>query len=181
MVYCFLADGFEETEAIVTIDILRRAGIEVFVAGVSKTEVTSTHNITVKTDISDKDVKLCDELEAVILPGGMPGTTNLDNSQIVRDAVAYCNENGKVIGAICAAPSVFGHMGLLKGKKATCFPGFEDELFGAKVMDLPVVCDGNIVTSKGAGCVFEFSFALVEKLKGKEAAQNVRATMQTPY
>lgn len=168
MIYLFLADGFEETEALVTVDVLRRAEYEIKTVGVGKDTVTGTHGICVKADISEAEVVLDDELEAVILPGGMPGTLNLKGSEKVKEAVLFANENGKTVGAICAAPSVLGEWGLLKGKTATCYPGFEEALVGAEVCDAPCVISDNIVTAKGAGTVFEFSFALVDIIAWRE-------------
>ena len=168
MIYLFLADGFEETEALVTVDVLRRAEYEIKTVGVGKDMITGTHGICVKADISDEDIVLDNTLDAVILPGGMPGTLNLKASEIVKKAVLFANGQGKTVGAICAAPSVLGEWGLLAGKTATCYPGFEDALAGAEVCDAPCVISDNIVTAKGAGAVFEFSFALVDIIAWRE-------------
>ncbi len=167
MVYVFLADGFEEIEAFAPVDILRRAGIECQTVGVTGKTVTGSHAISVITDITADELDM-DLLSAVILPGGMPGTTNLNSSDTVRKAVMYAAERGLLVAAICAAPSVLGHLGLLRGKKATCFPGFEPELTGAVYQDTPVCRDGNIITSHGAGAALDFAFAVLDALKGEK-------------
>lgn len=169
MIYVFLADGFEETEAITTIDYLRRCELEVKTVGVKALPVIGSHKIKVIADILATDVEL-KKIDMIVLPGGMPGTINLEQSKIVNEAIDYCAENNKIIAAICAAPSILGHKGLLKGKDATCFAGFEDELFGANFKTDDVVIDGNIITSRSAGTANQFSFALVTKLLSKERA-----------
>lgn len=166
MVYVFLADGFEEAEALCPIDVMRRAKIDVKSVSVSDNcYVTGSHGITVKSDITVKEATF-DSVEGIVLPGGMPGTLNLENSETVAKFIDYCNKNNLVIGAICAAPSILGKMGLLNGKNATCFNGFEKFLFGANIVSAPAVRDGNIVTSCGAGAAFDFSYKLVEVLLG---------------
>ena len=119
MIYLFLANGFEEIEALTPADILRRGGVEVVTVGIGGTEIKGSHNITVKADISDSDFSLLNDVDGIVLPGGMPGTRNLEKSNKVIKAVTYCNERNLVIGAICAAPSILGHLGILKDKKAT--------------------------------------------------------------
>lgn len=170
MVCVFLADGFEELEALTPIDVLRRAGIKVLTIGVGNEYITGSHSVTVKCDICENDFVFGDDVDAVILPGGMPGTLNLANSEIVKNAVISANSEGKLVAAICAAPSVLGLCGILNGKKATCFPGFEDKLTGAQFVNLPVVCDGNIITAWGAGAAFDFSFRILENLTGDSEA-----------
>lgn len=178
MVYLFLANGFEECEALAPLDILRRGGVQVVTVGVDGEFITGAHNITVKADILDKDIILNDNLDAVILPGGMPGTTNLENSEIVKEAVTFANSNNKIVCAICAAPKILGNMGLLKGKNATCFPGFEEELEGAVLSTDYVVKDGNIITAKGAGVAFEFGFQILSELKGTDTSKALKSQMQ---
>lgn len=178
MLYCFLADGFEETEAIAPIDMLKRAKIAIKTVGVGGAEITGAHAICVKCDMADSDIVLDGSLEGIILPGGMPGTLNLEKSAAVQQAIDYCAENGKLICAICAAPSVLGHKGLLYGKEAIAFPGFEDELKGAKISSLPVVKDGNFITAKGAGVALQFGLEIVSALKGAELAQEIKRTIQ---
>lgn len=178
MVYVFLANGFEETEALAPVDILRRSGVDVKTVGVGGDKVTGSHGITVLADISDTEVET-DVIEAVVLPGGMPGTLNLEKSPVVRACIEYCAQNDLPICAICAAPSILGHMGLLKGKKATCFPGFEQELDGAEVQqDKLAVTDGKIVTGKGAGAAIEFGLAVAALLAGQDESDKTRAALQ---
>ena len=174
MVYMFLANGFEEIEALCPLDLLRRAGVEVTTVGTNGAEtVMGAHGICVHADIPDtmfRDSKP----EMVILPGGMPGSSNLDASRVVDTALRAASSCGAYLAAICAAPMVLGHRGYLKGKKAICFPGFEQELEGAIIADSRVVRDGNVITAAGMGVALEFGLALVAALKGQEAADNLR-------
>lgn len=180
MVYIFLADGFEECEALVPLDILRRGGIEVSTVGVTGKSVTGAHGITVTADI-DSEEAVIDNLKAVVLPGGMPGTLNLEKSETVQKFIDFAADKGALICAICAAPSVLGHKGLLNGKKATCFPGFEKELYGARFEDVKAVSDGKIITACGAGAAFEFGFKILTALTGDKTAaeQLAKAMMYT--
>ena len=177
MVYVFLAEGFEEVEALSPVDILRRGGVEVKTVGIAGKTVKGSHGISVLSDLTADEVTLS-EIEAVILPGGMPGTLNLEKNSTVQEAIKFAHENGKLIGAICAAPSILGKAGLLAGKRATCFPGFEEYLSGAKYCDEPAVRDGNIITSRGAGAALEFGFFLLAALKGENAADELRLAMK---
>ncbi len=177
MFYMFLADGFEETEAIATLDVMRRAGLEVQTVGVKSQQVVGTHNVAVIADILIDDA-VFDNLEGVVLPGGMPGTTNLENCKRVIDFVKYANDNQKIVAAICAAPSIPGHLGILKGKNATCFPGFESELNCKSYTASHTTTDGLIVTAKGAGCAIEFGQAIVSLAKSKEVADKIVENMQ---
>ncbi len=174
MVYIFLADGFEETEAIAPIDILRRAGAEVVTVGITGDTATSSHGIEVKCDINAKDAKLGEGLEMIILPGGKRGTDNLEKSGFVRSAVEYCDKNFVRIAAICAAPSVLGKMGVLKGKHAICYPGFEKFLDGAVISDKKVVTDGNVTTAAGAGVSVQFGLELARALYGAKRADDIK-------
>ena len=176
MVYIFLADGFEETEAIAPLDILRRAQIEVAAVGIGGREITGSHGVTVRADIGE-DEAVTEGLEMVVLPGGA-GTKNLEKSPAVARFVDYAAANGLVIGAICAAPSILGHRGLLRGRRAVAFPGCEKELTGAAVESTPVCVDGNIVTANGAGAAVAFGLALAAKLVGEKAAGEIGARMQ---
>ncbi len=178
MIYVFLADGFEEIEALAPVDFLKRAGIEVVTVGVASKEVTGTHNIKVIADITAAEVNLNDELQGVILPGGMPGAENLNNSSLVQGAIDYCAQNNKIIAAICAAPFILGRKGLLNGKNATCFPGFEDELEGANLTDAGVMVDGMLVTAKGAGVAWEFGAAICSIITGEEKALEILRGIQ---
>lgn len=177
MVYVFLADGFEEIEAVTTVDIIRRANIEVQTVSIQNTRtVTGSHGIIVTADLMAAEINK-QNIEAVILPGGMPGTTNLQNSKAVEETLRYAAEHDKWIAAICAAPSVLGYYGYLKGKNAVCFPGFEDQLTGANVQKVPVVTDGKIITSRGAGTAHLFAFTLVALLKNSEIADKIKKGM----
>ncbi len=179
MVYLMLADGFEEIEALTPLDILRRAEIEVQTVGVTGQTVTGAHSIPVKADITIKEINL-QEITAIILPGGMPGTLNLKADKTVEKAIITAFENGKLIAAICAAPSILGSLGLLKNKTATCFPGFENELIGAEINrdDFVVKCD-NFITAAGAGVASEFGFSIVDYLLGStKKSQDLKNTMQ---
>lgn len=173
MIYLFLAEGFEEIEALEPVDILRRAGLEVktVAVGTSKT-VKGTHGIEVIADMTESDLDDTTP-EAIILPGGMPGTTNLEQSAIVIDTLMRSAMEGSLVCAICAAPSILGICGHLKGRRATCFPGFEEYLDGATVVDERVVRDGNIITSRGMGCAAEFALCIVETLRGKQKADEI--------
>lgn len=178
MVYCFLADGFEEVEAIAPIDMLRRAGVEVTTVGIGKRLIMGRHNIPVTADIEDSEFSADENLEAVILPGGMPGTLNLDASQVVHDALDYAEEHGKLICAICAAPSVLGKKGLLSGREAIAYPGFEKELKGAVISKKHVVRDGNVITAKGAGVAVKFGLEIVAALVGREKSDEISEGIQ---
>ena len=183
MVYLFLANGFEEVEAITPVDILRRAGVEVSTVAVGDLldkNVIGAHGIGITADISLTDINY-DDIDAIILPGGMPGTRNLDESEEVRQAIKYCFDNDRLICAICAAPSVLGHLGLLKGKKATCFPGFERELHSAVFTGAEVTVDGKIITADGPGAAMKFGEAIAAQFVGIDAAKRVTDSMQCRY
>ena len=178
MVYVFLADGFEEIEALAPVDFLRRAGVEVNIVGVTGEVCTGAHGIEVKTDVALCDVVLDDKVEGVILPGGMPGADNLDKSPEVHNAIDYCIEKENLVCAICAAPFILGKKGLLNGKKATCFPGFEEYLEGATVRPIGVVRDGNIITARGAGVAWEFGAEIAAQIVGKEKSEGILGAIQ---
>lgn len=178
MIYVFLANGFEETEAIAPIDMLRRAGEELKTVGVTGKTVTSSHGITVTADITSDEISLDSELKMIVLPGGMPGTNNLEASPVVQSAIDYCAAEGRYIGAICAAPKIIGAKGLLRGRMAVCFPGFESFLEGAEVRTDIVVRDGDYITAKGAGAAVAFGLKLVEVLHGPELSQKLEAQIQ---
>lgn len=177
MYYLFLAEGFEEIEALAPIDILRRADIEVYTVGVGAKTVTGAHGVPVVADVMDCEICPDGDCEGVILPGGMPGTLNLEKSASVQSFVDYCRDNGRLLAAICAAPSILGHKGLLKGKKAVCFPGFEEQLFEADVRQDAVMTDGNIITACGAGAAMKFGFEIVKYINGKATADHFKETM----
>lgn len=173
MIYVFLADGFEETEAIAPIDILRRAKQDVRTVGVGTASPTSSHGIKVTADITENDISLDGELQLIVLPGGMPGTINLEASGTVQKAIAYCVQHDIPVGAICAAPSILGKPGLLSGKKAVCFPGFEQYLKGADVLNKLCVTDGLFTTACGAGAAIAFGLELVRVLCGAEKSEEI--------
>lgn len=177
MVYIFLADGFEIIEALAPVDMLTRAKIDVKTVGIGKKIVTSSCGVAVTADITDDEFKF-EDVEAIVLPGGMPGTINLENSLLVQSAIDKANENGIFICAICAAPSILGHKGLLKGKNVIAFPGFEEALDGAIVSKDHVITDGNYITAKGAGVAVDFGLEIVKNLRGEEAANSIRSAIQ---
>lgn len=177
MVYVFLADGFEEIEAFAPVDVLRRAGVEVKTVGVTGEYVTGSHGIKTAADI-----KLCEatteKLDAIVLPGGLPGTTNLEADETVQKFIDYCAGNDKYLCAICAAPSVFGHKGLLCGKEATSYPSFQSHLEGAKLSNKYVARDGKYITARGAGVSLEFGAEIASVFVGKEKASAILESMQ---
>ena len=175
--FLFLADGFEECEAIAPIDMLRRGGVEVVTVSVTgRRDVTGANDICV---ITDKLFDECDFAAAdmLILPGGMPGAQHLNEHEGLKNLIVRLSAQNKWIAAICAAPMVLGGLGLLKGRKATCYPGFESKLTGATCSTEAVEIDGNIITGKGPGYACNFGCALLTALMGKETAQNVWAGM----
>lgn len=177
MIYVFLADGFEETEALAPVDLLRRAGKNVVTIGVGDNIIRGSHGIPVIADTIAQEIRLDEELEMIVLPGGMPGTLNLEKSEYVQKAIDYCVQNNRFIGAICAAPSILGHKGLLRGKKAVCYTGFETQLDGAVVGDGAVETDGIFITARGAGVAVEFGLKLVEKAVSEEESNRQRAAI----
>ncbi len=177
MVICFLANGFEEIEGLTPVDCLRRCEKEVVTVGIGDVIIKGSHGIPVITDMEDNELKLTRAIEMIILPGGMPGTLNLEKNDAVQNAIDYCAENNIPIAAICAAPSILGHKGLLKGRKAVCYPGFEQELEGAEVLDCAVAIDGSIITACGMGAAIEFSHAIIEKLFDKQRADKLIKTL----
>ena len=177
MVYVFLADGFEIIEAMAPIDMLRRAKVGVTTVGVDKELITSSCGISVKADITSAEFKFTD-VEAIVIPGGMPGVLNLEKSEIVQSAIDEAVACGALICAICAGPSILGHKGLLIGKNAICYPGFEESLEGAIISSDHVVTDGNYITAKGAGVSVEFGLEIVKKLVGADEADAVKKAIQ---
>lgn len=176
MVYVLMADGFEDIEALEPIDIMRRAKIDVKTVGVMGKTATSSHNVTIQTDILIDDVNTSD-MEMLVLPGG-PGHTNLDESTPVQDLISYALENDIYIAAICASPSILGKRGILDGKKYTCFPGFEKFCSGGIFTGEKATLDGKILTGKGAGAAGDFGFKMVEILKDENLAETLRKEMQ---
>ncbi len=168
-----LADGFEEIEALAVVDLLRRAQIYVGTVSIGEEyQVHGAHGINVQTEDLFEEADFS-EADAIVLPGGMPGTTNLKEHEGVRKVVTDFAENGKVVGAICAAPTVLGELGLLKGKRVACYPSVENEIQGAVIVRVPVVVDGNLVTSRGAGTAIDFALELIAVLAGREKAVSI--------
>lgn len=177
MIYVFIAHGFEEIEALATVDILRRAEQTVKMVGVGAKTITGAHGITVHCDMAEH-MTTTKGLKMIVLPGGMPGTRNLQQSDTVQTCIDYAAENDLWLAAICAAPSILGEKGLLKGKRYTCFPGFEEGIQDAEYSADRVVQDGKLITAKGPGAAIEFALTLVEALCGKEKAEEVRSSLQ---
>ena len=168
------AEGYETVEALLVVDLLRRGGVEVTMASITEDEfVRSSHGVNVEMDAVLGEVDILD-YDAIILPGGMPGTLNLGASAIVNEVIKKFAAQGKIVAAICAAPSVLGGLGILEGKKAACYPGFEDKLKGAEVVFDQVVRDGNVTTSRGMGTAIPFALDLVSQLVSKEKAQELK-------
>ena len=178
MFYMFFADGFEEVEAIAALDVIRRAKIDIKSVGIGGKNITGSHGITVVCDLLESEIAPSDSCDGIILPGGMTGTENLYNSDKVIEFVNYCEINGKFLCAICAAPIILGRKNFLSGKKAVCFPGFEEELKGASVSDSFVCRDGNIITAKGMGSAVNFGIEIVAAVKGNEFAADLKSTLQ---
>lgn len=179
--YVFLADGFEDIEALAPVDILRRGGIDVKTVSINATDmVASAHGVQVKADMMFADADFSDA-DLLMLPGGMPGAKNLDEHEGVRAALVRHAEQQKLIGAICAAPMVLGHLGLLRGKRATCYPGFETELDGATYTAEPCTTDGNIITGKGPGASFAYAYRLLEELKGASVVAELKKGMMYEF
>jgi len=172
-----LAEGFEEIEAVNIIDVLRRAEINVKAVSITENlEVTGSHGIKIIADKLFQDVNY-NLVDMIILPGGMPGATNLNNHLGLREQILNFYDNKKLLGAICAAPMVFGNLGILKNKYATCYPGFENQLHGAIATGEDIEVADNIITGKGAGVAIEFALKIVEIIKGKELATKLAQKM----
>lgn len=169
----FFAPGYEEIEALTVVDILRRAKIttDMISAGDGIT-VTGSHDIEIRMDkmLSGNEA---DEYDVIVLPGGLPGTTNLEKNETLMKILDSFYESGKLVAAICAAPSILGHRDMLNGKCACCYPGFEDELEGAEITDEAVCRDGNIITSRGMGCALDFALEILATLSSAEAADEM--------
>ena len=174
MVYMLLGTGFEETEAIAPLDLLRRAGIAVQTVGVNGKHVTGGHGITVEADITLGEMDLTD-MEMIILPGGLGGVASVRASAPAMAALKFAWENEKFVAAICAGPTVLADLGITSGKNATCYPGCETGMGDATVhADVPCIRDGKLITGASAGCAVEFGLSLIAALKGQAAANAVR-------
>lgn len=176
MIYVFLQEGFEEMEAMAPLDVLRRAGAKVASVGEGGRTVTGAHGVKVAADLSAAEVSEKD-MEMIVLPGG-PGTPNHEKSRTLLHALRFCAENGRWIAAICAAPSVLGHMGLLAGHSAVCYPGYEPELGASRIPESSVCVSGKIVTANGPGASVEFALKLAEVLVGPEKSREIGKGMQ---
>jgi len=172
-----LAEGFEEIEAVTIIDVLRRAGVRVTAVYLKKNPVTGSHDITVTADKNIDDIRASD-FDCMVLPGGMPGSSNLKEDPRVISLIKEISGSGKITAALCAAPLVLGHAGVLRGRKATCYPGFEAQMTGATPLPDPVVRDGTVITGKGPGCAIPFALELVAALAGRDAAESLKENMQ---
>jgi 4-methyl-5(b-hydroxyethyl)-thiazole monophosphate biosynthesis len=166
-----LAEGFEEIEAVTIIDVLRRADLEVLVVSVTgKPEVTGAHNLRIITDVQFEELDY-QQVDMIVLPGGMPGATNLNAHSGLKEQIKKFDAEQKQLAAICAAPLVYGNLGILNGKQAVCYPGFEKYLSGAEVQNIPVVESGNIITGRGVGAALKFALKIVEKLDSAEKSE----------
>lgn len=176
MIYMLLTDGFEETETIETLDIIRRAGLEIQLVGLDGVSAVGAHGVRVGADIGFDGI-IKENTDMLILPGG-PGHENLDSDERVHKLIDFCLENDKYLAAICAAPSILGKRGITKGKRVTCFPGYEKYMTDAVLTGEKSVCDGKIITAKGAGAASDFGFMIVERLADKKLADKIKAAMQ---
>jgi 4-methyl-5(b-hydroxyethyl)-thiazole monophosphate biosynthesis len=175
-----LADGFEEVEAMAIIDVLRRAEIDTVVAGLHGGHVTSAREVKIIPDTVIDTVK-AEDFDMIVLPGGQPGSDNLNADPRVKELIISFSRKGKLIGAICAAPIVLASAGVLQGKRATSYPSYKDRLGGAVYEERSVVTDGTVLTSRGAGTALSFGLAIVERLVGKERAQKIKEAMLIHY
>lgn len=171
----FFANGYEEIEALTVVDLTRRAGIETWMVSITDEKaVIGSHGITVSMDKTLSEVNF-EEVDMIVLPGGMPGTLNLEACEPLMEKVKEFDANGKYISAICAAPTVFGHLGLLKGKKACCYPSMEDGLVGAEVTFETTAVADHILTSRGMGTAMDFGLQIIARFQGQEAADEMAA------
>jgi 4-methyl-5(b-hydroxyethyl)-thiazole monophosphate biosynthesis len=175
-VVVILADGFEETEAVAVVDVLRRAGIDTVIAGLHDGPVSSARKVRVIPDTVIDTVK-SDDFDMIVLPGGQPGSDNLNADPRVKELITSFSRKGKLTGAICAAPIVLASAGILEGKHVTAYPSYKDKLGGAMYEEQSVVTDGNVLTSRGAGTALTFGLAIVERLISKEKARKIKEAM----
>lgn len=169
MVYMLLGTGFEETEAIAPLDLLRRAGIEVLTVGLNGKTVYGGHNIGIECDITIEQMDLTN-LEMIVLPGGLGGVASIRACKQAMDAVQFAYENDKFTAAICAGPTVLADLGITNGKKAVCYPGCENAMGTAEILDTAAATDGKLITGTSAGCAIAFGLELIRALKGNDAA-----------
>lgn len=173
MVYVLLGTGFEETEAIAPVDLLRRAGIDVITVGLNGKTVYGSHKIGIEADITVDEMDMS-QMDMIVLPGGLGGVRSIRGCQVAVDAIRYARDNQKYIAAICAGPTILAELGITEGKAAVCYPGCEEEMGNAQIQPhLPCVTDGRIITGASAGCAIPFGLALIEALKGTREAQRI--------
>ena len=173
MVYVLLGTGFEETEAIVPIDLMRRAGISVLTVGLNGKVICGGHGIGVEADITAEEMDLTD-LEMIVLPGGLGGVKSIRESEKAMDAIRFAHENDKFVAAICAGPTILAQLGITDGKDAVCYPGCEEEMGSANMITAPCVRSGKVITGTSAGCAVPFGLKLVEALKGADEADRIK-------
>ena len=176
MVYIILGTGFEEIEAVAPCDILRRGGVQVQFAGIGGKRITGGNGITVQADCAVEDMDM-EQLEMIVLPGGMGGVRSILSSEPAMEAVTKAYEQGKLVAAICAAPSILAKLHITDGKHAVVYPGMESEMGSAIMEDVNAVRDGNVLTGRAPGAAMDFGYLLLQALKGEETAQRVRAGM----
>lgn len=176
MVYIILGTGFEEMEAVAPCDILRRGGVEVQFAGIGGLEITGGKGITVRADVTVENMDLA-AMEMIVLPGGMGGVHSILGCQAAMDAIAYAQNKGRFVTAICAAPTILAKLGITDGRRATCYPGLERQMGTALMEDAPAVQDGRLATGQGPGAALDFGLMLLELLKGPETAAQVRSDL----
>ena len=172
----YFATGYEEIEALAVVDVLRRGGIEVIMVGVDGKTVVSSHKVSINMDAAIDEINH-DEIDMMVLPGGLPGVHNLAANETLVKALKAFKEQGKWLAAICAAPSILGDLGLLEGEKATCYPGYEDKLLGCEHLENKVVVSNHVITGKGAGASLEFGYKILEVLKGTEIVDQLKKGM----
>ena len=169
----FLAEGFEEIEALTVVDLARRARLEIQTVSISEEkEVPGSHGILVTADEVIGNIDF-EELDMIVLPGGLPGTDNLENCTLLQEKIRYFLQTGRQVAAICAAPRIFGHLGVLEGKQAVCYPTMEGELKGAQIPDTTTAVSGNLITARGMGCAIDFGLKIVEHYAGKDKAREL--------
>ena len=169
MVYMLLGTGFEETEAIAPLDLLRRAGVEVATVGINGKVITGSHGIPVTADMELSEMNW-DNMDMIVLPGGLGGVNSIKASEKALEAVRYADDSGKFVAAICAGPTILAQLHITDGKNATCYPGCETQMGSANMVNAAAVTDGKIITGTSAGCAIPFGLALITALKGEEAA-----------
>ena len=174
MVYIILGTGFEEMEAICPCDILRRGGVEAKLAGIGGTQITGGNGITVQADCTVEEMDL-EQMELIMLPGGMGGVHSILGSETAMEAVRYAHEQGRLVSAICAAPTILAKLGITGGKQAVVYPGLEEQMGSARMQDVNAVRDGRVLTGRAPGAAVDFGLMLLEALKGAETAAQVRA------